>query len=209
LGIKIIFIQSKDCTEDVIEIPGADIIIKRISSILQFTASDGFRASFDILSAAECTDLRCLFEFVNKTYRTDISMWIETRLRILTRFINGDKVAIPLCLRNEDEIIKRILIGILYVLRSRIKAPVVVDDLLSFITNELYSEAFVAMMRPYLFSINRNLNNHEMLMYNPIIIAPGGQGGYYRLAEPHKYVILFDSNKWSIPRKDIEKIARS
>ncbi len=94
-------------------------------------------------------------------------------------------------------------------LRSRIKAPVVVDDLLSFITNELYSEAFVAMMRPYLFSINRNLNNHEMLMYNPIIIAPGGQGGYYRLAEPHKYVILFDSNKWSIPRKDIEKIARS
>jgi hypothetical protein len=136
-------------------------------------------------------------------------MWIEARLKILMRFIDGDKVVIPLCLQNEDEIIKRILIGILYVLRSRIKAPVVVDDLLSFITNMLYSEAFAAVMRPYLFSVNRNLDNHEMLMYNPIIITPGGQGGYYRLAEPHKYVILFDSNKWSIPRKDIEKIARS
>jgi hypothetical protein len=87
--------------------------------------------------------------------------------------------------------------------------PIILDDLLSFVINELYSEAFGAMMRPYIFTANRNLASQELLMYNPIIITPGGQGGHYRLADPHRYVILFDEKRWSIPRKDIEKIAHS
>jgi hypothetical protein len=177
--------------------------------VLHFTASDGFRTSFDTLSTAECDNLQCLFDFVNKKFKPDVGMWIEARLKILARFINGDKIVIPLCLADEDEIIKRLLIGILYVLRSRIAAPIVLDDLLSFIINELYSEAFSAMMRPYIFTANRNLDSKEMLMYNPIIITPGGQGGHYRIADPNKYVILFDSNRWTVPRKDIEKIVRS
>ncbi len=210
LGVKVIFIQAKDCAESWLEVPGADVVVKRISSVLHFTVSDGFRPSFDALRKANCTDIRCLIDFAKKRYKPDISDWIETRLELLSsQFIKGDKIIIPLCLANEDELIKRLLIGILYVLRSRISVPVIVDDLLSFVTNEPYSEAFTAMMRPYIFTVNRNLNSQEMLMYNPIVIAPGGQGGHYRLAEPHKYVVLFDSDRWTIPRKDIEKILRS
>jgi hypothetical protein len=161
------------------------------------------------LSTAECGTLQCLFDFVNKRFKPDIGMWLEARLKILARFINGDKIVVPLCLADEDEIIKRFLIGILYVLRSRIEAPVVLDDLLSFVVNDVYFEAFGAMMRPYIFTANRNLDSREMLSYNPIIITPGGQGGHYRLADPHKYVILFDAYRWAVARKDIEKIARS
>jgi hypothetical protein len=210
LGIKIIFVQAKDCSESWLEVPGADAVIKRISSVLHFTVSDGFRPSFDALRKANCADIQCLIDYAKKRYKPDVSEWIETRLELLSSlFIKGDKIVIPLCLANEDELIRRLLVGILYVLRNRINMPIIMDDMLSFVTNEPYSEAFAAMMRPYMFSVNRNLDSREMLLYNPIIITPGGQGGHYRLAEPHKYVILFDSYRWAIPKKDIEKITRS
>ncbi len=193
-----------------IEIRGvADIVVKKISSVLQFTASDGFKTSFDVLSTAECNNIQCLFEFINKKYRSDIAPWIEARLKILTRFIKDDAVIIPLCLANYDEIVKRLLLGILYVLRNRIGVPIVLDDMLSFITNELYSEAFVAMMRPYIVSINRELDSKEILMYNPVIFTPGGHGGVYRISHPTKYVVLFDGERWTLPRKEVEKIAYS
>ena len=209
LGIKVIFIQAKDCNENMVEIYGSDLIIRKISSVLHFTASDGFKSSFDVLSTAECDSLQCLFDFIDKKFKPDVGMWIEARLKMLARFVNGEKVVIPLCLANYDELAKRLLLGILYVLRNRIGVPIILDDVLSFIINELYSEAFAAMMRPYMFTANKNLDSREMLMYNPIIIAPGGQGGHYRIADPYRYVILFDNNRWAIPRKDIEKIARS
>jgi hypothetical protein len=66
-----------------IEVSGSDIIIKRISSLLQFTAADGFKTSFDVLSTAECDTLQCLFDFVSKKFKPDIGMWIEARLKML------------------------------------------------------------------------------------------------------------------------------
>jgi hypothetical protein len=211
LGIKIIFVQSKDCVENRLEIRGAtDVIIRRISSVLHFTVSDGFRPSFDALRRASCTDLQCLIEFARRKYKPDISEWIETRLVLLSQiFIKGDAVIIPTCLADEDELVKRLLMGILYVLRSRIATPIILDDMLSFVTNEQYLKAFLAMMRPAIFSENSYINNQELLIFNPIVITPGGQGGRYRFAMPHKYVIMFDHHEWTIPRKDIEKIAYS
>ncbi len=110
-GIKVIFIQAKDCTESWLEVPsGADVVVKRISSVLHFTISDGFRPSFDALRKANCADIQCLIDFAKKRYKPDISEWIETRLELLSsQFIKGDKIIIPLCLANEDELILSIL----------------------------------------------------------------------------------------------------
>jgi len=207
MNIEAIFIQAKDCREKVVEVRGADIIIRKISSILQFTASDGFRSSFDALVTAECNSVECLIDFVNKKYKPDVAMWLEPRLKMLARFINGEKVVVPTCLQNFDELVKRLLVGILYVLRSRIGVPIILDDALSFITNEVYSEAFVAMMRPFIVSINHYLESRDLLRFNPIIITPGGASGFYRLARPYHYVVIFDHQRWELPIKDVDKIA--
>lgn len=150
----------------------------------------------------------CLIEFAHKNYRPDVAIWIESRLKMLMRFVNNDVVTLPTCLSEYDELARRLVIGLLYVLRSRIALPIIIDDALSFIINVLYNEAFNAMMRPYIFSINKYLQD-EILQFNPVIIAPGGNGGFYRLAHPYKYVVLFDGNRWELPLKDIEKIAYS
>ena len=212
MGVKVIYIQSKECREKgKIEIRGASkLIVKRISSILQFTVSDGFRPAFDSLTTSECDDIDCLSEYVAKKYKYDVVAWIEPRLKMLKRFVNDDSVIIPTCLSEEDdELVRRLTVGVLYAMRSRIAVPIVIDDLASYVVNEIYSDAFSGMMRPYLFSKNKDLKSDEILLYNPIVITPGGHGGFYRLAHPYNYVILFDGQKWMIPRKDIEKIARS
>ena len=212
LGIKVIFIQAKNCkSQEKIEFRGASkLIVKRVSSILQFTTSEGFKSSFDLLSTAECDDLDCLIEFVNKKYKSDVAVWVEPRLKMLKKFVKDDVVVIPTCLSEEDdELMRRLIVGILYVLRSKTNAPIILDDLTSYVVNIIYSEAFAAMMRPYKLSKNKDLTSDEILMYNPVVIAPGSHGGFYRLAHPDKYVILFDGNKWTVPRKDIEKIAYS
>jgi hypothetical protein len=211
MNVNGIFIQSKECSGGKIEIRDvAELVAKRISSVLQFTISDGFRPSFDALSSSECTSIGCLIEYANKKYKYDVVSWIEARLKVLTRFVVGKSVVIPTCLTEEyDELARRLVIGLLYVLRSRIAVPVILDDAMSFVINEAYSEAFGAMMRPYMFSKNRNLRSDEILMYNPIIIPPTSHGGFYRLAQPHKYTILFDTFRWAVASRDIEKIARS
>jgi hypothetical protein len=211
MGIRVIFIQSKDCNEEKVEIRNvADLIVARISSILQFTISDGFRPSFDALATSECNDIKCLIEYANKRYKADVTAWIEPRLKMLMKFVHGDAVYIPTCLSEKyDELARRLVIGILYALRSRITVPIIMDDTMSFIVNEAYFEAFGAMMRPYIFTKNKNLKSDEILLYNPVVITPISQGGFYRLAVPSKYVVMFDNDRWLIPRKDIEKIARS
>lgn len=215
LGLKIVFVQSKDCNktnnEGKIEIRGASsLVVKRISSVLQFTVSDGFRPAFDALSTSGCIDINCLFEFIDKKFKADVASWVEPRLKMLMQFINGDTIVIPTCINEDyDELARRIIIGLLYVMRSKIGVPIILDDMLSFVVNEIYGEAFSAMMRPYIVSLNRDLQNNEILKFNPVVIVPGGHGGFYRLSEPHKYVVLFDENRWAIPRKDVEKIAYS
>jgi hypothetical protein len=193
-------------------------VIKRISSVLQFTAADGFRISFDFLTASNCDTVQCLMDYTNKKFKPDIATWVETRLEVLQRLFMADgvasrdannKITIPTCLKNYDEIAKRLLLGVLYVLRNKISVPIVLDDSLSYVANESYLQAFLAMMRPYIRMLNRYPKTEELLGYNPIILTPGGQGGFFRLARPDKYIIIFDHNRWELDRKAVEKIAYS
>ncbi len=210
MGIKVIFIQSKDCKEDVIEIPNvANIVVRKISSILQFTVTDGFRPSFDKLETAECDNIQCLFDYTAKRFKPDVAEWVESRLKALSRLMKEDAVVIPTCLKETGELVKRLIVGLLYALRSRIGVPIVLDDTLSFVVNEVYLEAFLAMMRPAIYTLNRLLLQHEIVKFNPVVITPGGQGGFYRLAHPYKYVVIFDSHRWELPLKEVEKIAYS
>ncbi len=209
-GKKALFIRAKDCSESFIKIQVPEKeVVNHISSVLQYTVNDGFRVSFDILSLAECSSIDCLMAFAEKRYREDVSQWVTARLKALKRFVDNDSVMLPTCLKGTDELIRRIVIGILYAIRPYITYPVILDDVFSFVVNEVYRESFVAMMRPYFLAINRYLETRDLLSYNPIVITPGGAGGAYRLARPDRYVVIFDHQRWELPRKAIEKIAYS
>jgi hypothetical protein len=208
---KLLVIQAKDCRHEVIkfQIPEQEIV-KRISSILQFTAYDGFRPAFDILSTFNCDKLVCLIETAEKVLKSDVAIWITSRIKLLLhKFFDGTNVIIPTCLNDGDELVKRLVIGILYAVRQFVSLPVVIDDALGFVVNESYREAFIAMMRPFIVSINRYLDSRDLLQFNPVIITPGGAAGFYRLARPDSYTIIFDSHRWELKRKDVEKIAYS
>jgi energy-coupling factor transporter ATP-binding protein EcfA2 len=211
-GKPIIVIRSKECSdgEVVIQIQQSEIV-RKISGVLHFTAGDGLRPSFDVLTAAtSCDSISCLKEFASKRFRQDVAIWIEARLDVLERvFIDNGIVKIPTCLAQYDEIVKRLLLGLLYILRSKISKPIVIDDASSLITNDPYKEAYVAMMRPSIVTANRFMDTKELLMYNPIVVAPGGAAGVYRLAHPFRYVLIFDHQRWELDRKAVEKIAYS
>jgi hypothetical protein len=210
MGRKALFIQVKDCTEGYVEItlPEQEVL-GHISGILQFTASDGFKPAFDRLAFTQCSNIDCLISYVEKRYREDVADWIVPRLLALKRFVDAEKIKIPLCLTRQDELIRRITVGILYAIRPYVTFPIILDDAFSFVVNEAYKESFMAMMRPYMLSLNRYLMTEDLLRFNPAIITPGGAAGIYRIASPDNYVIIFDKHRWEIPRKDVEKIVYS
>jgi len=205
----LLIIRAKECTEEFYEVDvSEEFVAKKISTILQFTSSgESFKPAFDVLATYNCSTINCLLEHVEKEMRQDIAMWIRARLKLLSSFINS-KVKVPTCLSNFDEPIKRIAAGLLYALREKITTPVILDDTLSFVLNDAYRQAFVAMMRPFKASINERLDTHRLLSFNPIIITPGGNE-IYRLSRPGRYIVLFDHFRWELSRKDIEKIAYS
>jgi hypothetical protein len=208
-GIYLLHIRSKDCDDnEVFEIP-AKIIIKKISGVLHFTANETLKPSFDVLASISCEDLTCLIENVDKRFKPEIAAWITARLTILNQFISGDNIRIPLCLKNYDEIVKRLVLGVTYVARPHISAPYLVDDTAALIVNLLYEEAYVGTMRPYWIVRNKYLETRELLMFNPITITPGGAGGTYRFARPDRYVVIFDDKRWELPRRAVEKIVYS
>jgi hypothetical protein len=209
----LLILKSKDCEDEKDKYVKVDVpesyVVKKISSVLHFTAEDTLKPSFDVLIASKCETIECLIEYAEKKFREDVGLWIVARLEILRQFLNG-AVMIPTCLQDYDEIVKRMVVGLLYAIRPKMPpVPVVMDDTLSFVVNKKYASAFVAMMRPFKVSVNEFLETRDMLKYNPVIIAPGGHGGEYRLARPDKYVIIFDHSRWEIPRREIEQIANS
>ena len=215
VGRPLIVIRSKECSnsdgEIIVQVPQSEIV-RKISGVLHFTAGDGLRPSFDVLTAATCDSISCLKEFVSKRFRQDVAIWIEARLDILERvFIGGNDnfVKIPVCLAHYDEIVKRLTLGVLYVLKPKISKPVVVDDASSVIINDPYKEAYIAMMRPSKFTVNRFMDAKEVLAFNPVVLAPGGVAGIYRLSRPDRYTIIFDHFRWEVSRKEVEKIAYS
>jgi hypothetical protein len=209
-NVRLLIIRAKECnTEEFFEIDlPEEFIVKKISAILQFTSSgESFKPAFDVLATYNCSSINCLLDHIEKEMRQDIAMWIRARLKLLSSFVNG-KVRIPVCLSNSDEPVKRIVVGLLYAIREKITMPIILDDALAFILNDAYRQAFVAMMRPFKVSLNERLDTRQLLSYNPIIITPGNNE-IYRLSRPNRYVILFDSFRWELDRKAVEKIAYS
>jgi KaiC/GvpD/RAD55 family RecA-like ATPase len=85
MGRKAIFIRVKECSEEYIEIAVPEKeILQHISGILQFTAHDGFRVSFDRLTFTQCSSIECLINYVEKKYREDIADWVVARLYLLS-----------------------------------------------------------------------------------------------------------------------------
>ncbi len=202
----------KDCSEAMveIEIPGLEQkISKRISSLLHFTADD-LKPSFDALIISKCNNIDCFIEFVEKKYRSEIGMWITARLIVLKELIRGDKLILPTCLLEYDELYRRLIIGIIYVLRALIPHIVLLDDALAIVLNSLYGGIWPAMTRPYLASFNFFPDTEEVLRFDPTIIAPRAEeDGIYKLATKDKYVIIYRGVKWEVPAREIYALSRT
>ena len=195
-----------------------EVVVKKISAVLHFTATD-IRPAFDAISSAGYSNLAEI-ENVLGRFRSDVVEWIQVRLKVLKRFLKEREgrryFEIPLYLNDSDELERRLVIGMLYVARSLVPRPLLMDDVLAFIVNERYFEAFSAMMRPYLMSINRYLDARDILRFNPVIITPGGAGvsvaprhGPHRLARRDKYVIMFDGHRFEVPLQEVRKLVQS
>jgi len=210
-GVTPLWVRAKECNGEHIAISGAAADLRRrISAVLQFTATNGFRPAFDALAAAPPevrSDLAALREWAERRFKPDVAQWVSLRLEALAQFIQGEDVVLPLCLTEEDELIRRLVVGLLYVLRGRIAAPVLMDDALAFVLNEEYSEAFGAMMRPYVISVNRYLDTRELLRFSPIVITPDRVGGLYRLARSDKYVVFHDAGRIELPLREVQRLA--
>jgi hypothetical protein len=212
-GVKTLYIGMKECKEKQkeveIEIQNLERkVAKKISSILHFTASSSLKPSFDLLISSKCENLRCLNDFVEKKFRSDVAMWITARLAVLEDyFIRGNRLVIYLCLEEFDEMIKRMLIGIIYALRSEIPYLLIIDDALAVVLNSMYGDVWPATTRPYLAALNYYPEAGDTLRFDPTIIAPGGRS-YYRLAKPDKYVVMYRGREWEIDAAEVYAMAK-
>lgn len=188
-----------------------EVIVKRISAVLHF-AAEGIKPSFDVLRG------KTLEEIENQLgkFKNDIAEWIQARIRVIKNWKKGENIEVPLYLKDSDELERRIVLGILYVSRHLFPIPFLLDDTMAFVVDKKYGEAFYAMMRPYLASVNRYLDSKELLNFNPVIITPGGAGvsvaprhGPHRLARRDKYVILFDGHRFEVPLQEVRKLVQS
>ena len=204
--VKTLFIKMKECSEETVEIEIPDLekrVVSKISTVLHFTSPNSLKPSFDLLITSECSDVRCLIDFVEKKYRNDVAIWIKARLVALQKyFIRDNKLMIYLCLEELDELIKRMGIGLIYALRSRIPYLLILDDALALILNSLYGEVWPATTRPYLVSLNYYPQTEDILRFDPVVIAPGGRT-IYRLAKPDKYVIMYRGQEWEIDAREV------
>jgi hypothetical protein len=212
--IKVLFLRMKECVDENAEIEIQDLeakISEKISSILHFTAPNTLRPSFDLLITSGCSNIRCLIEFAEKKFKSDVAMWIVSRLLILEKFfIRGSRLVIPLCLKRYDELIKRLGIGIIYTLREEIQPYyLILDDALSLILNTMYGDVWLVTGRPYTTSLNYFPDVRDLLRFDPVVIAPGSDyGGLYRLTSD-KYIIMYNRQKWELKPEDVYALAKS
>ena len=213
-GLKILFLKMKECDdEEKAEIEIRDLEAKistKISSILHFTAPNTLRPSFDLLITSDCDRIDCLIEFAEKTFRSDVAMWIKPRLIILKKyFIRGDKLIIPLCLKKYDELIRRLEIGIIHTLREEIPLYLILDDALSLILNTMYGDVWLVTSRPYMASFNYFPDVRDMLRFDPVVIAPGSDyGGLYKLTSD-KYIVMYNRQRWELRPDEVYALAKS
>ena len=199
----------KDCEEESYEVgvpEGERYLVSRVSSILHFTVERGFRVSLDLLQEASAFTLGDLVEWTERNYPSEVSRWVKLRLRMLQRFLDNGRVVLPLCLKRYDEGARRLVVGLLYALRPYIISPIMLDDALAFVLNERYGEAWSAMMRPYIISVNRYLETRELLAFEPVVIAPC-ETPLYRFCSKDKYVVIWGRKLNEIPFEEVRALA--
>ncbi len=212
-GIEALYIKLKECAEETAAIAIPELekkISRKISSILHFTAQNSLKPSFDLLIRSKCDTIQCLINFAEKKFKSEVAMWVTTRLEILQEyFIREDKLVIYLCLQNYDELIKRMSIGLLYALRPEFPHHLLMmDDTLAVILNSVYGEAWQAMMRPYIVSLNYWPQTQDLLRYDPVILAPGSDyKGLYRLTTD-KYVVMYRRQTWELSPEEVYNLAK-
>ncbi len=225
---RIVYVQAKECDERYVEVQES-VVLKHIAATLHFTAEKPIMPSIDRLTTMINGSIEALVDAVRSRFKPDIAEWIESRLVMLLQLKHGNSIRIPTCLRNYDEPYRRLVIGLLYATRPHIAVPIILDDSFAFVLNESYAQAFAAMMRPYLLTVNAYPDARQLLAHSPVVLTPAqtsalprpsptlsawgaqtpGSGKIHRLVEKDKYVILFGGKVEKVKFKDIAALAQS
>jgi hypothetical protein len=212
--------EDYNCNKGPYEVDAAQKVIQKLGTVLHYVADRYYVAdSSDIqklmLIVADTArkigtlDIDTITKRVEENLGHDLSLLARVWLENIQMFIKGNSVLIPRCVQGFNEIALRLIPGIIVAIRDHIKPLVVLDDIFGFIFgNERNRQWFAAQTRPFIIGINRYLDTEELLMYNPVVITPGGLGGIYRIASPKRYVVLFDSRRFEIDAKEIKKLAK-
>jgi energy-coupling factor transporter ATP-binding protein EcfA2 len=216
-GLQVIFITAGyNCNKRPhITIDTAQEVIQHLDTVLHYVAdSSDIRIDTlkylvaDTARKIGALDIGVITKRVEEKLGHDLSQLARVWLENIQMFIKGNSVMIPRCVQGYNEIALRLIPGIIVAIRRRTTLPVMLDDIFGLIFGDERSQRwFAAYARPFIISINRYLDTEELLGYNPVVITPGGQGGIYRISSPNRYVVLFDSHRFEIDAKEIEKLA--
>jgi len=216
-GLQVIFITAGyNCNKRPhITIDTAQEVIQHLDTVLHYVAdSSDIRIDTlkylvaDTARKIGALDIGVITKRVEEKLGHDLSQLARVWLENIQMFIKGNSVMIPRCVQGYNEIALRLIPGIIVAIRRRTTLPVMLDDIFGLIFDDKRSQRwFAAYARPFIICINRYLDTEELLGFNPVVITPGGQGGIYRISSPNRYVVLFDSHRFEIDAKEIEKLA--
>ncbi|MGC9051984.1 hypothetical protein [Pyrobaculum sp.] len=224
-----LLIRTKECDDEKAIAIEEKVVLQHIASALHFTAERSIMPAIDRLTLYVNGSIESLISTVESKFKPDIAEWIKSRLEMIMKLKQNDKIFIPTCLQNYDEPYRRLTLGLLYAVRPKIPLPIILDDSFAFIINESYAQAFVAMMRPYLLTINAYPDSRMLLSHSPVVLTPAripatsrppltpltrgaqtpGSGKIHRLVERDQYVILFNGTIEKVKFKDIANLAQS
>jgi len=216
MGLQVIYVaKDYNCNKGPYEVDAAQEVIQKLGTVLHYVAdSSDIQIDTLMLIVAETAreigtlDIGVITKRVEEELGHDLSLLARVWLENVQMFIKGNSVLIPRCVQGFKEIALRLIPGIIVAIRHRTNLPVMLDDIFGFIFGDERSQRwFAAYARPFIISINRYLDTEELLGYNLVVIPPGGQSGIYRIASPNRYLVLFDSHRFEIDAKEIEKLA--
>jgi hypothetical protein len=218
MGFRVIFITADyNCNKrPYITIDdAAQEVIQKLGTVLHYVADSSdihidtlMHIVADTARNIGTLDIGVITKRVEEELGHDLSLLARVWLENIQMFIKGNSVLLPRCVHGFKEIALRLIPGIIVAVRHRTILPVMLDDIFGFIFDDKRSQRwFAAYARPFIISINRYLDTEELLGYNLVVITPGGQGGIYRISAPNRYLVLFDSHRFEIDAKEIEKLA--
>jgi hypothetical protein len=193
-----LLIRTKECDDEKAIAIEEKVVLQHIASALHFTAERSIMPAIDRLTLYVNGSIESLISTVESKFKPDIAEWIKSRLEMIMKLKQNDKIFIPTCLQNYDEPYRRLALGLLYAVRPKIPLPIILDDSFAFIINESYAQAFVAMMRPYLLAINAYPDSRMLLSHSPVVLTPAPNPPTSR--PPHTPEVLTPAQTSAFPR---------